>query len=46
MNRWIKLTDRTRYEDNKGEVIDPEKLDELPAWEIEERGIHVAQEDN
>jgi hypothetical protein len=32
------------FEDNKGKIMMPEEVDELSAWEIEERGIHVLDE--
>jgi hypothetical protein len=34
------------YEDNKGNILHPDKLDEYSAWEVEEMGIHVFDERN
>jgi hypothetical protein len=31
------------YEDQKGRLMMPEEVEELPAWEIEERGIRVSE---
>jgi hypothetical protein len=33
------------FEDMKGRLLLSEEVDELPPWEIEERGIHVFIED-
>lgn len=29
------------YEDNRGRLLHPDKVDEMSPWEIEELGIHV-----
>ena len=33
---------RMLFEDSKGNLLMPEEVDELSPWEIEERGIHLA----
>jgi len=45
MDYWNEpvFENRLRFEDNKGKVWDSEDLDELPSWEIEELGLHVAE---
>jgi hypothetical protein len=32
------------FEDKNGKQLMPDEIDELSEWEIEERGIHVAEE--
>ena len=32
------------YEDLDGKILMPEEVDELSPWEIEDRGIHVAED--
>ena len=32
------------FEDNKGKIMMSDEVDELSAWEIEEREIHVLDE--
>lgn len=31
------------FEDNEGRLLHPEEVDEMSLWEVEERGIHVAE---
>lgn len=31
------------YEDDDGKILTAEEVDELSPWEIDERGIHVAE---
>lgn len=40
---WRYLRTAYWYEDSDGKLISPDELDELSAWEIEDRGIHVAE---
>jgi hypothetical protein len=32
------------FEDNMGKLMTSDEVDELSAWEIDEKGIHVADE--
>jgi hypothetical protein len=32
------------YEDNKGNLMMPDEVDELSSWEIEDRGIRLSDE--
>lgn len=34
---------RVLFEDLNGNLLHADEVDELSAWEIEERGIHVAE---
>jgi hypothetical protein len=40
----LRYSDRSSlFEDNAGNLLTAEEVDELSAWEIEERHIHVSE---
>jgi hypothetical protein len=42
LKKGVETMAYTMYEDNNGNYLMPEEVEEMSPWEIEERGIHIA----